>query len=666
MARTSRSLKYALGAVALLALAFLIWAIVVTVENNSSSSLPQVDCDVLIVGYGPGGGTMAYRLAPIYGNRLCIVDERDYVGGKIFSYQSTLWTPEQPIYSPTCSEQLRDGDVILRCMQQELVSPTVKRGPTGNYAEAWARGRNNTGYTCYGSTPPPPGESATCAWGLTYEGSAPNGFVDQATYINIVNNCGNQSWADCSYEDQLFAIIFDPVNVATITPTESYGDYVQRVVGQEGRNYMRDIYSLVFQYDTNYDARYMIDYFNYDFAYNYGLLTVPHGGPQQSIWLKTRNAINANGAHTYLNEKALSVSHLTGSATGDGYAYGVGTTRHNFRAKRLVLAIPAPAVANLTGDVGLTLGQNDYVQYAKMTAAGTWNGFFPYMWWRPRTSEVCLDSYCAFNLNFTLSALEKNYTQWSFWDNSPGGFTFIRFNPTPERQAGNLLRVYWEDQAIQEYNDVLETGGQAAVTALVMSRLRAKFGLSDGPIPDPVDSFFKSEKNGYTYLQVGVPFTATQQTVWAAEPLAGEKLCLVGESFDTLNAGWMEGAANTAHNCMRGPVFSDVVSASTVNSWESCINPTTEVVLDYASSSDECLLLENEYVTRDLAGLDYCGGPSVYPFPNSSYFNTEYGVSSAIRSTSSGSEIRPRAIQSKSIHKKTSHRNRKHGRYMIE
>lgn len=660
MARSSRSLKYALAALALLATAFLIWAIVVTVQNSSSSSLPQVDCDVLIIGYGPGGGTMAYRLAPIYGNKLCIVDERDYVGGKVFSYQPTIWTPEQPIYSPTCAEQLRDGDVILRCMQQAFISPTVKRGPVGRYPEAWARGRNNTGYTCYGSTPPPPGESATCDWGLTYEGSSPNGFIDPATYINIANYCGNQSWTDCSYEDQIYAVIFDPVNVASITPMETFGDYVQRIAGQEARSYMRDVSIATYYFDTNYAASYAVDYLNFDFGFNYGMLTVPHGGPQQSIWLKARNANNNNGARTYLNEKALSVSHLTGSATGGGYVYGIGTTHHNFRAKRLVVAVPSTAVAEMTGDVGSTLAQNDYIKYALATAAGTWNGFFPYMWWRPRTSELCLDSYCAFNLNFTMNPLEKNYTQWSFWDNSQGGFTFIQFLPTPERQAGNLLRVFWDNANIKQYDNVLETGGQAAVTELVMMRLREKFTVSDGPIPDPVDAFYKSEQNGYTYISAGAPFTAVQQTAWAIEPLAGEKLCLVGESYDMLNTGWQEAAAFTAHNCMRGPVFNDVISGETVDSWETCVNPTTGAVLNYSSSFDVCLLLENEYVMRDLAGIDYCGSASVYPFPNSSYFNTEFGVNSVTSSS------RARGLHTKAIHRKTTTVARpKHGRSLV-
>jgi hypothetical protein len=323
------------------------------------------------------------------------------------------------------------------------------------------------------------------------------------------------------------------------------------------------------------------------------------------------------------------------------------------------LAIPSPAVANLTGNVGRTLGENNFVQYAKMTAAATWNGFFPYQWWRPRTNDVCLDGYCAFDLNFTLNAVEQNYTQWSFWDNSPGGFTFIQFLSTPERLAGNLLRVFFDGGNVEEYDNILETGGQAAVTELVMARLREKFTDSDGPIPDPVDAFYRGEKNGYTYLSAGVPFTAAQQSAWAAEPLTGEKLCLVGESFNTLNSGWQEGAALSAQACMRGPVFNDVISAATADSWEMCINPTTEVVLDASTATDPCLLLENEYVIRDLAGLDYCGGPSVYNYPNSSFFNNPFGPFTT-------NSVNTRSVKTQSVYKKTDAvPNPKHSRYLV-
>ena len=584
------------------------------------------DCDVVIVGAGPGGLYSAYRLAPLYGVKLCVIESRDRVGGKVFSYKSTLSTPTTPIYTPTHAEQLRGGDTILRCLQQELGSPSIIRGSVGSYLEARIRGRNSTGYQCFGNVTP--SGPASCAWGNPYEGVAPNGWLDPNTYVNLVNPCGSKDWTACSYEAEYYKILGSANNANTISQWETFGDYTQRILNAEGRAYIRDVSIATYQWDRDYAASFMVDYLKYDGAYPQSALSIPQGGPQQSLWLKMRNAVLGNLSRLFLNETALSLSSTIGSGA-NSYPYTLGTNLRTFRAKRVILGMPSAYVANLTGNLGSQLASSKYIQYTKLTPVSTWNAFFPFEWWQNRTSQ-CVFGNCAIARNFTLSPFARKYTTWSFWNNAPGsGDVFIQFIGTPERQAGHLLRIFIDNEATNVFlANLLATSGQAAIQTYLMPLLRAQFNISDGPIPDPVDAYFHTERYGYSYISAGADFSAAQQTAWSVQPLGTERICLASESYSTLDTGWQEGATHSAHNCFRGKVFSDVITNAQVSAWERCSNGFSGRQLDNGNKNtgnDVCLLLANEYHLRDLANLSFCGGPSVYAYANSSYFNAALG-----------------------------------------
>lgn len=176
----------------------------------------------------------------------------------------------------------------------------------------------------------------------------------------------------------------------------------------------------------------------------------------------------------------------------------------------------------------------------------------------------------------------------------------------------NLLRVFLEDADCDPLNSLFTTGGQGAVTSEMMARLRAIFGADT--VPDPLDGFYRYEKDAYQLTRPGAGFTASQMFAWAKQPLAGEKICMASEGFNALDAGWQEGAVVSAHNCLRGQVFQDLYQPGDVNKFERCSNPYTNRDLikgNSQSENDLCMLLSTEFHMRDLAGLNYCGGPSV-------------------------------------------------------
>jgi len=126
---------------------------------------------------------------------------------------------------------------------------------------------------------------------------------------------------------------------------------------------------------------------------------------------------------------------------------------------------------------------------------------------------------------------------------------------------------------------------------------------------------YRYEKLAYQLPSPGWDFTFEELSNWAAEPIEGERICFATEGLNPRDSGWMEAAAVTAHNCFRGPVFSDVITSAEVDSWERCSNRFTERELVKGSEGpfDTCLLLETEYSMRDLDGEAICGGPSQLP-----------------------------------------------------
>ncbi len=85
----------------------------------------EVGCQVLVAGAGVGGLYVGYRLAPRLRGRLCVVDDRTLVGGKV---QSVPVPDSSDVSAPTCAEQLRDIDVQLRCLCRELDVRVFVRG----------------------------------------------------------------------------------------------------------------------------------------------------------------------------------------------------------------------------------------------------------------------------------------------------------------------------------------------------------------------------------------------------------------------------------------------------------------------------------------------------------------------------------------------------------
>ena len=578
-------------------------------ESFSATAVPApVSCDVLIVGAGAGGLTMAYRLTKIYGSRLCVIDDRAQIGGKVRSFSAPNSTPQNPLATPTHAEQFRGGDAILRCMAQELFVPSVARGSVGTYWEGYARGVNFTGRACYGTAPNT--GPASCAAGLPSGRVAPNG--DLAAYAGP-DLCNGQDWRACSYDDAIIETLKNPNNANTIKRGELFSTYSKRIIGVEASQYATDLGGYVYGYTAPADAKGYVEYLKYDSTFPYGAIHMSVGGPIR-MWDKVHAALIANGTRVFLNERVTTGDYSTGN-TAKTHRFTVTTNLGTkYIAKRVVLAVPAGAARQLGGTAFSRIAASGVVQKTGQTHACTYNAFYPNKWWHPVKSQ-CMFGYCAIARNWTTDNNATIRTSWMNFLIQAGWGGFVQYVSTPERNASNLVRIFADDHDCDEMDAIYAAGGIDAVTDEIHNRLRDT--LTNDVIPDPVSAVYSSEKFAYWLPGSGTDFTATQAISYAKEPIRGEKICLASESYYGLDSGWQEGAAKSAHSCLKGPVFTDVISNGEVARFERCTNAATGRQLDVSNNqqtgNDVCLLLFNERHMRDLAGFNVCGGPTTVP-----------------------------------------------------
>lgn len=589
-----------------------------------------IDCDVAIIGAGPGGLTMAYRLAPIYGSRLCIFDDRDHVGGKVHSIRYTKSTATRPVWTPTHAEQLRGGDSIMRCMAQEVGTIMVARGSVGVFYNYQALGINATGFQCFGNEIPT--GKADCLSGLAWEGRlAPNGYTGQpspyGTDLPVV--CGNKDWTQCSYTDEYSTLLRSPSNANSIIPTESFGEYATRILGVNGAKYFSDQNGLA--YMDVLDARAMVDYLNYDATYAFGAVHMAHGAPQVGTWNRVAKLIVGNASRLMLNKRIQSID----KALDNTYTlYTSDAVPVKVTAKRVVIAFPPSYLKSMSGSVVESLIATPYVSYSQPTHACSWNAFFPSRWWK-EFGSTCNFGYCATSKAFNLTGFAReNYMSFNSGDStgSPTSLDFVQYVPTPERKEGSLLRYFFEEASCREMDRIYTESGASGVQAELMYRTRFNFEKAVGKrIPDPVEAYYQSDLYAYAGIAPGAPFRALEWMAWAAEPIIGEKLCFATEGVNMLDSGWQEGAARVAHNCLKGNVFKDVISSTRVQALERCranISTAANRYLDGGnknSGNDVCLLLRNEYHLRDLANYTTCGSPKTYDYPTlASFTSTSY------------------------------------------
>jgi hypothetical protein len=487
-----------------------------------------LECDVAIVGAGPGGLHTAYKLtnppggAAVPGvsaaSKVCLFEKNDRVGGRIRDVQFGA-TPAD--VTGTGAYRMYDNhytyalSMELGVMSVEPIAFSTMRAlqdPNGMTGQFFA-------YS---------GGAFMAMYGQTIN--------DDDMWVKLI--CGPQVPKDAAMHP-------DYTMIAGLG-TKSSLDYITDVLGVVGAQYF--IANNRFRADWTDDVD-AIGYMEYGAIDWYGSSPIRYPIPGHSaIMNKLREAFEGKGGKLYLSEAVTAIE-----SAADG-TFNVKTALHDVKAKQVVIATEHGALKRITGDVTTMITAAK--EYQNVTSAKSMQVTHQWSraWWKdnlryPDATKVVGDPLAA----DAPPILRADTTI------RPDGYCInaIEMPFTTHHDGLKVTRTAYSDhRACVDKNLMLYGDGGAAgemrLNTELLRSLRILFpAVFDGSMNEP--TITKTDVNvhpeAWYYLKKGA-FAAgvTNKSLydWAAQPLAGKKVSLVGDAWYPLGSGWQHAAFVTS------------------------------------------------------------------------------------------------------------------------
>lgn len=259
----------------------------------------------------------------------------------------------------------------------------------------------------------------------------------------------------------------------------------------------------------------------------------------------------ARGAKLYIKQGVRCIER-NGSSM-----FTAHTDNYTFLVKKfLFLNVPAfyfqndLGPNNIYGSVGLELARAKRMQYPQGYKVNLVS-----MQWPPNEP--------SWHYKF-LDKRNGNYTPRAFGDF--GCFSRFEMFDTPITRFANILRPVYSDFRCQRLWQRLIQKGQARLGTVTNNTVEAHSELVD-TVMQELHSLFPEEiipRPVWVAGQVwehawffGSAATNDDPDMidesifnWATEPLTGENLCLIGESYNTRFSGWVEGTMISSRSCL--------------------------------------------------------------------------------------------------------------------
>ncbi len=209
-------------------------------------------------------------------------------------------------------------------------------------------------------------------------------------------------------------------------------------------------------------------------------------------------------------------------------------------AERVVIAIPPVALGYVTGDVVDDSRAQTVFQDIVGVKAATITQWWPEAWY----AEI---------LN---PALTEDNVVWRAWT-TEHCLNFIEIVQEPGAKAANATRsVYDDNLECATFWEELAANGDAAVNAEIKVGLEHLFnsnGVSSPStvtLPDPLDTHAQIWPDAWHWLRADASDTNAELFAWAADPLTGEDVGLVGEAYNVQRSGWSDAVYKSSINLL--------------------------------------------------------------------------------------------------------------------
>ena len=563
-----------------------------TLLLSSYGHAANLACDVVIIGGGPGGVHTAYKLTTqhLTAGPVCLFEKSDHLGGRVGD-NFNVGFGARP-YSNNGVPVLNSGQTgtggyrmyfnhYTFTLGKELAAIGAPGQLSFQTQNSFSRlaGVENQGFN----------PTFTARRYFTYN----NGGVAKyfaPLYNSPINDndiwkvllCGPQVPVDKNNIPQYKQMTIP--NLGTMS-TLDYLEWVTENViapghGPEVAQYLLDVYRFRGDFDSPNDAVSYLEYNAKDFTGGTIYYPIPSFQPYFDIM---QSQINKNGGKIYFNEKVLSVS-----TQKTGPRYVIGTSHNTVTANKVIIATNHSALSakdqydpsgGMTGDVIARIVSQPQYGYVQDTNAVTvthqfGDGKNPNTgWWHGDITYPSGSDLLGPQLSPTANPLRRSTNNFLIpGDKLPGctspscDFTgTLFFNNTNELPLTdyhdfiNASRSVYNDQrdavnhwqALWNAGEALSPngGGNTAVNNQILKSLRLMYPkvFTGNPATEPkiLATRLTVHKPAWYNLKQGAlsgAVTNDSLFAWSLNPLPGESVYLVGDSWRTDVSGWSDAA----------------------------------------------------------------------------------------------------------------------------
>jgi hypothetical protein len=229
------------------------------------------------------------------------------------------------------------------------------------------------------------------------------------------------------------------------------------------------------------------------------------------------------GVRIYKSQPALEIS----GGPGNSGRYRVTTPDFIATANRLVIAVDADGFKKVGGEIAAKIQAQAQFQDLIGVKVASVNQWWPSAWWTGVVPGK--DTHRAWTTEHCLNFIEI---------------------PTAAYAADQKVTrsVYDDSRTCADFWEITAQRGTAAVEAEIARGLKYLFpGVN---LPQPLKTEVKIWPAAWYWLKAGSPFGNDEIAVWALQPLPGEQVALVGESYNPQRSTWVDGAIKSSINTL--------------------------------------------------------------------------------------------------------------------
>jgi hypothetical protein len=465
----------------------------------------NIICEIAIVGGGAAGVHTFFRLAPTYGNKVCLFEKNDYFGGRIKDIDSpngngkwgagALRVMQTQTILFNLAKELDIQLEAVEMVESRIFARGQYRSDTNNFA-----GPGNP----YPTIEPPEYSDFSCVGDNNY----PDCFQD-AFQHHLFSNSGP-----------------GPKKRQTI---EAYAD---DLLGTKEFQFLKDTSRFRGDFLSQVNAHSYLDFLSEDF-YTCCTPSYPKGGMSSFIH-SMLDIAKSRGGRAFSSEPVRTIDHF-------GSKYLLKTLKRNVFSEKVVIAVPPVGLNQIGGTIARGIQRQAQFNAIKPIRVITIANWWKEPWWG--------------NLDRGWATPETSFK-----------FNFIEFAHSKYQKAQLATRSVFDDdpRTTQLWAKAYRMGGNDAVNTMVVNQLSEFFPDATISKLQITKTHFQDWPDGWYWLKKDSNFSNADIAIWALRPLKAENISLVGEAYNPNRSTWSDAAYKSSINTLNQNFNLDLKCASVV------------------------------------------------------------------------------------------------------